>query len=496
MSTPSATARYVIAADDKSASAIRSVIKNFKDMDRDVRGVVKTLNSVLGVFIGVQLTQSFRKVIDATASASAGSSGFARSLREVKDAASDLLVAKTGLPEATKNMNELRDVLKDPSVKAGVDAVVSAMIAGFSKGAKFVGEIVGGLREISKSGDLAAAKTRGDTVEAINKQISDRQKQIGQAAGRGVYDLSGFSSGVQDAEIKRLQAEIETLKGQQTKTLDTSFAQISGGRAGHGAIPVTSDEVQRSVLGDRLIRQEDERHEAFMKNINQEIAAYNVSIVGHEQNTKAILTETQRYLDQQVAIQDLEEIDLNAIEAKKTFVKSISDDIKALDEIMKEAARGMYNAWEQFFFDPFKGGLKGLALGILDVIRHAVAAQAALAIMKSLSNYGSKTGGVIGTIASVLGGSFGGGKAEGGPLQSGKWYIAGEKGPEPIWGGGAGAFAMGYGGGGPSITINQYMDNRGATQDLIAQLPAFTKANNAALKADILDTLARQRRRG
>ena len=261
MSTPSATARYVIAADDKTASAIRGVIRNFKEMDRDVRGVVKTLNSVLGIFIGVQLTQSFRKVIDATASASSGSSGFARSLREVKDAANDLLVAKTGLPEATKNMNELRDVLKDPSVKAGVDAVVSAMIAGFSKGAKFVGEIVGGLREISKEGDLAAAKTRGETVEAINKQISAREALIQQA------NSSEFlPNDVRAQQIAQLQEEIKTLKGQQTKTLDTSFAQISGGRAGHGTIPVTSDEAQRSALGDRLIRQEDARHDAFMKN--------------------------------------------------------------------------------------------------------------------------------------------------------------------------------------------------------------------------------------
>lgn len=38
--------------------------------------------------------------------------------------------------------------------------------------------------------------------------------------------------------------------------------------------------------------------------------------------------------------------------------------------------------------------------------------------------------------------TFGGYMAEGGPLQRGKWYIAGENGPEPIWGGGNGAFAF------------------------------------------------------
>lgn len=52
--------------------------------------------------------------------------------------------------------------------------------------------------------------------------------------------------------------------------------------------------------------------------------------------------------------------------------------------------------------------------------------------------------GAGGFLAGLLG--FGGGRAGGGPLDQGKWYIAGEYGPEPVWGGGQGAFAAGYGG--------------------------------------------------
>lgn len=176
-------------------------------------------------------------------------------------------------------------------------------------------------------------------------------------------------------------------------------------------------------------------------------------------------------------------------------LKKTSNDFAAFAD---EAARGTFRAFEDFFFDPFKNGLKGLALGILDVIRHALAAQAALSVLKYLGSFGTggDNEGKGGKFGEIIGTIFGGYKAQGGPLQQGKWYVAGEKGPEPIWGGGPGAFAMGYGGGAPNITINQYMDNRGATQDLIAQLPAALQANNTALKADILDTLSRQRRRG
>lgn len=52
----------------------------------------------------------------------------------------------------------------------------------------------------------------------------------------------------------------------------------------------------------------------------------------------------------------------------------------------------------------------------------------------------ASSGGLLGDIMKA----FGGGKAEGGPLKNGEWYVAGEYGPEPIWGGGAGAFASGY----------------------------------------------------
>lgn len=48
-------------------------------------------------------------------------------------------------------------------------------------------------------------------------------------------------------------------------------------------------------------------------------------------------------------------------------------------------------------------------------------------------------------LGAALGPLFGGGKAEGGPMEPGQWYMAGERGPEPVWTGGIGAFASGYG---------------------------------------------------
>jgi hypothetical protein len=70
-----------------------------------------------------------------------------------------------------------------------------------------------------------------------------------------------------------------------------------------------------------------------------------------------------------------------------------------------------------------------------------------MALMPIFGGTAANPGGLFGDLMKgAL--SFGGGKAGGGPLDSGKWYIAGEHGPEPIWGGGSGAFASGYGKGG------------------------------------------------
>lgn len=102
-------------------------------------------------------------------------------------------------------------------------------------------------------------------------------------------------------------------------------------------------------------------------------------------------------------------------------------------------------------------------------------------------------GGAAAAFSQVLLGTFGGGKAAGGPLEMGKWYTAGEHGPEPVWGGGPGAFATGYGAGGASVTINNNVDARGASVDLIQSLPAILKKNNDQLESKIVTGLQRGR---
>jgi hypothetical protein len=162
---------------------------------------------------------------------------------------------------------------------------------------------------------------------------------------------------------------------------------------------------------------------------------------GIENGINATLRETDR---------SLQELGDRAVEAEGE-ISSFAD----------EAARNMQGAFADFLFDPFEDGLKGMAKGFVDVIRRMIAEAAAAKILETLfgkngnSSGGSNAAGWLDTLV----GAFGGGKAKGGPLDSGKWYVAGEHGPEPIWGGGSGAFAMGYGGGGGGGSVTVVNEN-------------------------------------
>lgn len=198
-----------------------------------------------------------------------------------------------------------------------------------------------------------------------------------------------------------------------------------------------------------------------------------------------------------------------------------------LDAISQDGARNIQGAFADFLFDPAAKGFGGLVTDFANALKRMAAEAAATDIFRLIfgadKEGNSGLGGILGSVlgglfgagngidGAALGasagstagdfidtynaGAFGGGKAAGGPLEMGKWYVAGEKGPEPIWGGGPGAFATGYGSGGgaPQVNITNSIDARGASIDLIKALPAILKKNNDGLESKIITGLSRNK---
>jgi hypothetical protein len=111
----------------------------------------------------------------------------------------------------------------------------------------------------------------------------------------------------------------------------------------------------------------------------------------------------------------------------------------AVQDQMRGIAQGITSA-----FGEWMNGTSSLGDALLKMtlqLAEAVAEALLLNIILSAMGLALPTTGM----GAVLAPLFGGHKAEGGPLTAGKWYMAGERGPEPIWGGGVGAEAAGYG---------------------------------------------------
>jgi hypothetical protein len=182
----------------------------------------------------------------------------------------------------------------------------------------------------------------------------------------------------------------------------------------------------------------------------------------------------------------------------------------------KEAAHSAQEAFADFLFDPAEKGFDGLLKSWIDIVRRMAAEAASAQLFKNLfksDDQSDSTGGLIGFLEGLFGAgdggggggvagsysfdepSFGGNMASGGPLEQGKWYVAGEHGAEPIWGGGSGAFAMGYGGGGGGVNFAPVynIDARGATQDAVKLLPQAMKQAHDAAVATIIDMKRRNK---
>jgi hypothetical protein len=462
MSTP--TARYIITADDRSKAAIASVRKGFQDMERGVKASIKGVNTVLGIFVGVQLKQGFQQILRATEASAAGTRGFAQALNEVRTAAKDLLAAKSGLPEATKSMQELRDILKDPGLVAAADAFTSALITGFAKASTGIATTVKGMRSAAVSAGLVGPTTRKDLIDVTKGQIASKESDLvrlrATALSAGIDEGSSPDIAAARAELADLNAKLRimqtvvTPRGPATRGGARGLGPMGGapdlplpGRRGGGG---GGDFRSGGPLPGRL------------RDFNSVVP------IAPETLERSGKMFTDTFGDIEDSIKD----------SMENVTKAIEGNTSQWSVFAEQAARNMQDSLADFFFDPFKDGLKGLLRGFVDTLRQMAAQAAAASVFESLfGKKDGKGGSVTGVLGSVLGSIFGGARAGGGPVSAGKAYLVGERGPELFTPGMSGGITPnGKMGGG--IVINQSIDARGATADMAAALPAILAENN------------------
>lgn len=160
--------------------------------------------------------------------------------------------------------------------------------------------------------------------------------------------------------------------------------------------------------------------------------------------------------------------------AGKAYAQSFGETTDQMTVFAKQAGKNIQDAFSEFLFDPFKGGLNGMLDGFTIMLRKMAAEALASQVLSSIGNWGKTGGGagsIIGGIASAV---FGGGKATGGAVSGGTTYLVGERGPELFTPSGSGNITPNDKLGGKSVTVinnftlSQPTDRR--TQEQIAAM--------------------------
>lgn len=341
------------------------------------------------------------------------------------------------------------------------------------------------------------AWTSGDFTKNLRAQMADlaerRNELLAQQRNIKTNWLSKFLLGDNvDSALKSVETNIAAVEAQMNRINDLMQKGSAAAANATGAGGDTAGFIDLSAIDRRLdTMSELAENIAYFEQIDKDVEERLAAMRQHEADLAKTLNDG---IESSVT-----ETNRRAAESIEEVGERIGETINATNEMTefaRQAAANMQTHFANFLFDPFQDGLRGMAKGFLDTIRRMLAEAAAAKLLETLfGKTSSKDGGFFGTILNAVGGSFGGGKAKGGPLQQSKWYIAGEHGPEPIWGGGAGAYAAGYGGGGGNVSVSPVynIDARGATMELAKALPGILKQNNESLKADIIVGLQRRK---
>lgn len=472
-----AKAKFRIEGEDATAAAFRSALGNATNTAEKMRRQFATAFSGL---VGFSAIQGLRKIIRINTEES---EEFAKSVTGVKDAFRDLFTfGPEGLSQINEQLAKMTDALTDPAVQEGARKLVGGLVLVGGKiiegWALLAGEIANVAESLRNANpELERAYKEQERLSLAIGSTYERMQEMRAAGSEGSrnYEKLAGSLSLYRKELEGVQRDIVQFSPLEEVSVGAKKVGTPGAAAQDEItnVIVTAQRTRRDALQDYYDAVEDRSRTAAEKEADEyfgmmadiEIAREEGLLLDEEYHKRRLYW--QQYYDEA----QLAEVKVTAEKVGSVAAESM----ESLSEYALQAARNMQDAFADFLFDPFEDGLKGMLKGFIDTIRRMVAEAAAAKIFDSKASGGFGLGDLVGA---GIGSAFGGFRASGGPIEQGKWYVAGEKGPEPIWGGGAGAFATGYGRSGSVTVAPVYnIDARGATQDLIKALPAILEAN-------------------
>lgn len=385
---------------------------------------------------------------------------------------------------ADKNLRAFtRGISSARSVAAAFGVVLS--------GRAFANWITNGLRAAEVTGEHAEQIKRAkDALEGMKKASDELAASIGSKLAPAMevtaQALEGWRQILAPTELEKLQEQLRGTYDEIARINDEIEAtdnrgiigKVFFGTAGSGALK--QDLAVAKQTAQELLSQivELKRAQAQL-----EVFAPNMRRIGDFADRNAGAKRPQ------VAIDYLDEFEEITVQARKISEDELlkpfpTDEVNRLFEPLKEESQHVAEFMGETFKDSFADWMIGTERDFGDLLKRMAAQLAASAVFQSVA-------GLFGGPTTWLGRFFGGARAEGGPVSSGKGYLVGENGPEMFFPGQSGMISPGGG-----VVINSsptFNFSGGSSREQAAAFQAMLNERDKRLMGQIQESRKRGR---
>lgn len=347
---------------------------------------------------------------------------------------------KPAIDAAVDGMTAFVQSIDSGSIAAGLNAILDVVISVMTA----VAEMAAFVQKVLNDVGTRAMYVQQLGLKAFSSNIAAVMKQ--QIETMNAETDAGLKANI--AMFGAWKAQVQALIGGGKNSSGSPDDRDGGGTVPGGfKLPTFTPPAGPASPGANAVQGAIDQLQKLTLSLQDQIATLNMS-------TAAATAYTEEH--KVLAIAQINNIKLTATQQRelKKYAQQAGEakaelqQMAAVQDTMRGIAEGIAGAFESWLngTDSLWGALLKMTLQLAAAVAEALLLNLILSAMGlTLPTTG------LGAVFAPL---FGGGKAEGGPMEPGQWYMAGEKGPEPVWTGGNGAFAAGYsgnnGGSGPS----------------------------------------------
>lgn len=398
--------------------------------------------------ITAELLPSLNRIAEAMTSSTGGTSAFATAGRALGVVLETVSVLAANVAYVFNGIG--REI-------GGIAAQAAALATGDFAGAGFIRDEM-----------IADAKRARAEVDALSDSILNAKAVAaseGPAGGGGTLpDVEAMKKAAEEAAKARKKASEDAQKAAEKalqaaldaeeKQRDSIAAVIDALKEESATMGASTAQIEARKIA-KLGGTEAEKQQAY------ELAKYielQKLTIEQDKDRAAVLKETRTYAE--VYADEIARLNVlfdNGTKDSAVYTRAVAATQKAFDEAEKaaeestnsmtvfadQAARNMQDAFADFLFNPFEGGLKGMVRSFAQALQRMAAEALAANIFGSLTSAGGG-GGLFSSLFSLGASYFSGGisssgtytaaniagRAAGGPVTAGTPYMVGENGPE------------------------------------------------------------------